>query len=86
VNWLTFLCIEFVSLWGPSRRMFDDGEECTGTRYSLFWILVVPASDPKDQFIERVTMFIVTEPPRGGVHHQDQLERFSAKREHNQQT
>jgi hypothetical protein len=29
---------------------------------------------------------IVTEPPREGVHHQDQLERFSAKQEHNQHT
>jgi hypothetical protein len=28
----------------------------------------------------------VTEPPRGGVRRQDQLERFSAKREHNQHT
>jgi hypothetical protein len=28
----------------------------------------------------------VTEPPRKGVHCQDQLERFSAKREHNQHT
>jgi hypothetical protein len=26
----------------------------------------------------------VTEPPRGGVQRQDQLEQFSAKREHNQ--
>jgi hypothetical protein len=23
----------------------------------LFWIVVVPASDPKDLFMERVTMF-----------------------------
>jgi hypothetical protein len=28
----------------------------------------------------------VTEPPRGGVRHQDQLERFSVKREHSQHT
>jgi hypothetical protein len=28
----------------------------------------------------------VTEPPRGGIRHQDQLERFLAKREHNQHT
>jgi hypothetical protein len=27
---------------------------------------------------------IVTEPPRGGVHHEDQLERFSVKQKHNQ--
>jgi hypothetical protein len=44
-----------VSLGDPSRRMFDDGEGmleyllCTG-------IVVVPASDPKDLFVERVTM------------------------------
>jgi hypothetical protein len=29
---------------------------------------------------------VVTEPPRKGVRHQDQLERFSTKREHNQHT
>jgi hypothetical protein len=33
--------------------------ECTSTRYVLFWIVVVPASDPKDLFVERVTMFTV---------------------------
>jgi hypothetical protein len=33
--------------------------ECTSTCYSLFWIVVVPASDPKDLFMERVTMFTV---------------------------
>ncbi len=31
--------------------------ECTSTCYVLFWIVVVPASDPKDLFMERVTMF-----------------------------
>jgi hypothetical protein len=47
--------VEFVSLGDPSRRMFDDGEGmhgyllCTG-------IVVVPASDHKDLFVERVTM------------------------------
>jgi hypothetical protein len=44
---------EFVSLGDPSRRMFNDGagmhELCTG-------IVVVPASDPKDLFVECVTM------------------------------
>jgi hypothetical protein len=29
---------------------------CTSTSYVLFWIVVVPASDPKDLFVERVTM------------------------------
>jgi hypothetical protein len=49
--------IDFVSLGDPSRRMFDDGAEmheyllCT-----IFWIAVVPASDPRDLFMERVTM------------------------------
>jgi hypothetical protein len=33
--------------------------ECTSTRYVLFWIVVVPASDPKDLFVECVTMFTV---------------------------
>jgi hypothetical protein len=47
--------VEFVSLGYPSRRMFDDDAEmhkyllCTG-------IVVVPASDHKDLFVERVTM------------------------------
>jgi hypothetical protein len=31
--------------------------ECTSTCYILFWIVVVSASDPKDLFVERVTMF-----------------------------
>jgi hypothetical protein len=31
--------------------------ECTSTYYVLFWIVVVPVSDPKDLFMERVTMF-----------------------------
>jgi hypothetical protein len=30
--------------------------ECTSTCYILFWIEVVPASDPKGRFVERVTM------------------------------
>jgi hypothetical protein len=31
--------------------------ECTCTGYVLFWIVVVSASDPKDLFVEHVTMF-----------------------------
>jgi hypothetical protein len=31
--------------------------ECTSTCYVLFWIVVLPSSDPKDLFMERVTMF-----------------------------
>jgi hypothetical protein len=30
--------------------------EYTSTGYVLFWIVIVPASDPKDLFVERVTM------------------------------
>jgi hypothetical protein len=30
--------------------------ECTSTGYVLFWIVVVPTSDPKDLFVERVTI------------------------------
>jgi hypothetical protein len=47
--------VEFVSLGYPSRRIFDDGAGmhkyllCTG-------IVVVPASNPKDLFMECVTM------------------------------
>jgi hypothetical protein len=32
--------------------------ECTSTCYVLFWTMVVPASDPKDLFMEHVNMFI----------------------------
>jgi hypothetical protein len=31
--------------------------ECTSTCYVLFWTVVVSASDPKDLFVKRVTMF-----------------------------
>jgi hypothetical protein len=31
--------------------------ECMSTFYVLFWFVVVPASDPKDLFVECVTMF-----------------------------
>jgi hypothetical protein len=31
--------------------------ECTSTCYVLFWIVVVPVSDPKDLFVECVTIF-----------------------------
>jgi hypothetical protein len=30
--------------------------ECTSTCYALFWIVVVPASDPKNLFVGCVTM------------------------------
>jgi hypothetical protein len=30
--------------------------ECTSTRYVQFWIVIVPVSDPKDRFVECVTM------------------------------
>jgi hypothetical protein len=31
-------------------------QECTSTCYVLFLIVVVPANDPKDLLVERVTM------------------------------
>jgi hypothetical protein len=31
--------------------------ECRSTCYVLFWVVVVPASDPKDLFMECVTKF-----------------------------
>jgi hypothetical protein len=34
-------------------------QECTSTCYVLSWIVVVPANDPKDLFVECVTMFTV---------------------------
>jgi hypothetical protein len=46
-----------VSIGDPSRRMLMMVRECTSTCYILFWIVVVSASDPKDLFVERVTMF-----------------------------
>jgi hypothetical protein len=33
--------------------------ECTSNCYVLFWVVIVPASDPKDLFVERVTIFTV---------------------------
>jgi hypothetical protein len=33
--------------------------EWMSTCYVLFWVVVVPASDPKDLFVERVTIFTV---------------------------
>jgi hypothetical protein len=30
--------------------------ECMSTCYVLFWIVIVPASDPKDMFVERVSL------------------------------
>jgi hypothetical protein len=33
--------------------------KCTSTCYVLFWIVIVLASDPKELFMEHVTMFTV---------------------------
>jgi hypothetical protein len=55
VNWLMFCRI--VSLGDPSRRMLMMVRECTSTCYVLFWIVIVSASNPKDIFMECVTMF-----------------------------
>jgi hypothetical protein len=33
--------------------------ECTSTCYVLIWIVVVPSSDPKNLFMECVTMLTV---------------------------
>jgi hypothetical protein len=47
--------VEFVSLGDPSRRLFDNGVGMH--KYLLcIGIVVVPASDPKDLFVEHVTM------------------------------
>jgi hypothetical protein len=47
--------VESVSLGDPSRRMFDDGARMH--EYLLcIGIVVVPASDPKDLFVEHVTI------------------------------
>jgi hypothetical protein len=34
-------------------------QECMSTHHLLFCIMVVPASDPKELFMERVPMFTV---------------------------
>jgi hypothetical protein len=34
-------------------------QECMSTCYVLFWIVVVLTSDPKDLFVEHVTIFTV---------------------------
>jgi hypothetical protein len=51
--------VEFVSLGDPSRRMFDDG--AVMHKYLLcivlYCIVLVPARDPKDLFMDRITMF-----------------------------
>jgi hypothetical protein len=47
--------VEFVSLGDPSRRMFDDGVGMH--EYLLYTVIVeVPTSDPKDLFVECVTI------------------------------
>jgi hypothetical protein len=46
-----------MSLGDPSKRMLMLVRECMSTCHVLFLILVVPASDLKDLFVERVTMF-----------------------------
>jgi hypothetical protein len=51
--------VELVSLEDPMRRMLMMVRECTSTCYVPFWIVVVPACDPKDLFVECVTMFTV---------------------------
>jgi hypothetical protein len=49
--------IEFFSLGDPSRRMFDDGAGMHEYLLCIiFGIMIVPTSDPKDMFVERVTM------------------------------
>jgi hypothetical protein len=46
-----------VSLGDPNRRVLMILWECTSTRYVLCCIVVVPTSDPRDIFMEHVTMF-----------------------------
>jgi hypothetical protein len=46
-----------VSLGDPNRRIFDDGAGIHEyLLYTIFGIVVVPASDPKDLFMECVAM------------------------------
>jgi hypothetical protein len=39
--------------------------ECMSTYYVLFWIVAVPASGPKDLFVEHVLFWIVAVPASG---------------------
>jgi hypothetical protein len=48
-----------VSLRDPSRWMFDDGAGMYEYLLYTVLIVVVPASDPKDLFVECVIMFTV---------------------------
>jgi hypothetical protein len=52
---------------------------CEGPELSIF-------GQPRSGRQSVVFVTSVTEPPRKGFRRQDQLERFSAKREHNQHT
>jgi hypothetical protein len=54
-NWLTFC--RFVCLGILTGGCLMMVRECTSTGYVLFWIVVVSASDPKDLFVDRGTMF-----------------------------
>jgi hypothetical protein len=53
-NWLTFCRV--LSLGDHSKRMLMMVQECTSTCYVLFWIVVVHPTDPKNLFVEHVTM------------------------------
>jgi hypothetical protein len=48
--------VEFVSLGILAGGCLMMVQECMSTFYVLFWIVAVPASDPKDLFMECVTM------------------------------
>jgi hypothetical protein len=37
--------------------MLTTVRECTSTCYVLFWIVIVPTSDPKDLFMKCVAMY-----------------------------
>jgi hypothetical protein len=54
-NWFMFR--RFVSLGILAGGCLMMVWECMSTGYVLFWIVVVHASDPKDLFVEHVTMF-----------------------------
>jgi hypothetical protein len=65
--------------WEEIVMDFIVGLPMTQKGYDSIWVIV-------DRLTKLTHFTPVTEPPREGVRRQDQLERLSSKREHNQHT
>jgi hypothetical protein len=77
--------VNSASSYGVDSNWYIDSDATNHVTGGLDKLAVKEAYHGGDQ-IYTTSGSGVTEPPRGGVHHQDQLERFSVKREHNQHT